>query len=386
MGLVPCGARPPEVSLARCAPRGAIARLAFTLPRGDSAIYAPCRLAVPGGLVALGFQPRIGTPAVADARPEGRACDGCADESTEGQSAMEARVLEQVAGPSRDARPSPAHHDVARSGTSTARIATSAIPSQATTVAETTWNSPTRSGSKARRAPTASPAHAPNTAATASSGSRAPARPRMNTYAATLKRPTMTARTSAGPITTSSCHARRCDAAAAKAPLAVVEHGGLTRSGGPDGSVCFDDPAVGPGRRIATRARFAMDRGGHERATMPDPDVRAEAVAVRRIRGDESDVLELDRGRLEVLPARERDHVGARVHSRDVARLGGRDAETAPLANGEARGAAVLPHPLAIGVDDRAGLGLPAAPRSERPADVAVGDEADPLALRLLSR
>ena len=46
----------------------------------------------------------------------------------------------------------------------------------------------------------------------------------------------------------------------------------------------------------------------------------------------------------------------------------------------------MLPHPLAVGVDDRPGLRRPAAARPERAADVAVGDEADALALGLVGR
>src|SRR6185503_851111 len=93
--------------------------------------------------------------------------------------------------------------------------------------------------------------------------------------------------------------------------------------------------------------------------------------------------LELEPRRLQVLAAGERDDVRAGIHARDVARRAEGDPQPLALADGVAGRAGVLPYPIAQLVDDRAGLGRPAGPRTERAADVAIGDEADALALRL---
>ena len=68
-----------------------------------------------------------------------------------------------------------------RVGPRIATIETNAIPIQATTDAETSRKSPIRRTSTPSRAPSASPAHAPRTAAISSSGSWPPAEPRMRT-------------------------------------------------------------------------------------------------------------------------------------------------------------------------------------------------------------
>src|SRR5258706_33450 len=55
-----------------------------------------------------------------------------------------------------------------------------------------------------------------------------------------------------------------------------------------------------------------------------------------------------------------------------------------PAPAGEPRRARVPPPPVAIRVDDRPRGRRPAGPRSQRASDVAVGDEADALALGLV--
>ena len=92
--------------------------------------------------------------------------------------------------------------------------------------------------------------------------------------------------------------ARGSDPTPAEAAIAVVEHRRLAGRGGPHRRVGLDDPA-----RVGTGARFAPDRRRHERAAMADANLGAEAVGIvgRRLARDESDVIELDRRRLEVL-------------------------------------------------------------------------------------
>ena len=116
---------------------------------------------------------------------------------------------------------------------------------------------------------------------------------------------------------------------------------------------------------------------------MADADGRAEVVR-GSVTVHERDVPQAEPVAIEVLAAPERDEVRRRVDARDVAALPERDAESATLADRVRRRARVLPDPAPVGVEERARRRLPARAARQLAPIVAVADEADLLALRLV--
>ena len=110
----------------------------------------------------------------------------------------------------------------------------------------------------------------------------------------------------------------------------------------------------------------------------------ARKAASGRCADHEARALQFERVRLEVLPAAELDRVRQRIDATDVAWLAQRDPQALALAHREAGRPAMLPHPLAVDVDERPGLRSPAGTLTQRLAVVAAGHEADLLALGLV--
>ncbi len=128
--------------------------------------------------------------------------------------------------------------------------------------------------------------------------------------------------------------------------------------------------------------------GGRRSACAPvaDPDLGPEWVrTVRRPAGDERRPLELDRRRLEILAATERDGVRQRIDPADVARLA-RGRRPAPGAGRSCSAATPPCSPTgpAVAIEQRPGLRLPSGALAQRVAIVAARHEADLLALGLV--
>src|SRR5262245_57703781 len=118
---------------------------------------------------------------------------------------------------------------------------------------------------------------------------------------------------------------------------------------------------------------------------MANADLSAERRGAPAV-GDERDPLDGERPRLEVLAPAQLDRVRQRVDPADVAWLAIAEChpQAASLAHRVGGGAAMLPHSLAVEVDDRPRRLLPTGPVAERIAVVAAGHEADLLALGLV--
>ena len=183
---------------------------------------------------------------------------------------------------------------------------------------------------------------------------------------------------------------RRRDPAAAEAALAVVQHAGLPRGDGPHRRVGLDDPPAAASRLVRRRG---PDRRPDERRAVADPDLRAERRQAPSRRGPRAGrrrrtCRRRAGSRASRGPARRPSTMALVAGSiaRDVARLAERDVEALALADREPGRAVVLPHPAAVGVEDRPALRDPAAARPQLVAVVAARDEADLLALGLVGR